>query len=70
MGWTGDALIKARYAFERNHVDDWMINDMQPYMFISPFSNGVGGTQNMVWLAGNNPNYNVHLLGAALALRW
>jgi hypothetical protein len=30
----------------------------------------VGGTQNMVWLAGNNPNYNVHLLGAALVLKW
>jgi len=48
----GAGIGVARYAFERNHVDDWMINNMQPYMFISPFSNGVGGTQNMVWLAG------------------
>ena len=70
MGWTGDALIKARYAWERNSVNDWQINDMQPYMFVPPFSSGVGGTQTMVWLAGNNPNYNVHLLGAALVLRW
>ena len=70
MGWRGEALVKGRYAFERNSVDDWQINDMQPYMFVSPFSSGVGGTQNMVWLAGNNPNYNVHLLGAALVLKW
>jgi hypothetical protein len=65
MGWTGDALIRGRYAWERNSVNDWQINDMQPYMFIPQFF-----TQNMVWLAGNNPNYNVHLLGAALILRW
>jgi len=71
MGWTGDALIRGRYAWERNSVNDWQINDMQPYMFIPPFSSGAGaGMQNMVWLAGNNPNYNVHLLGAALILRW
>jgi len=67
MGWTGDALIRGRYAWERNSVNDWQINDMQPYMFLPPFTNS---TQNMVWLAGNNPNYNVHLLGAALVLRW
>jgi hypothetical protein len=34
---------------------------------LAPFNNN---TQTMVWLAGNNPNYNVHLLGAALILRW
>ena len=70
MGWKGEAQIKTRYAFERNSVNDWQINNMQPYMFISPFSSGVGGTQTMLWLAGNNPNYNVHLLGAALVLKW
>jgi MtrB/PioB family decaheme-associated outer membrane protein len=67
MGWTGDALIRGRYAWERNSVNDWQIDNMQPYMFLPPFTNN---TQTMVWLAGNNPNYNVHLLGAALILRW
>jgi MtrB/PioB family decaheme-associated outer membrane protein len=70
MGWKGEVQIKARYAWERNSVNDWQINTMQPYMFIPPFSSGVGGTQTQLWLAGNNPNYNVHLLAAALALKW
>ena len=70
MGWKGEAQIKTRYAFERNSVNDWQINNMQPYMFVSPFSSGVGGTQTQLWLAGDNPNYNVHLLAAALVLKW
>ena len=70
MGWKGEAQIKTRYAWERNSVNDWQINNMQPYMFVSPFSSGVGGTQTMLWLAGDNPNYNVHLLAAALVLKW
>jgi MtrB/PioB family decaheme-associated outer membrane protein len=70
MGWKGEVQIKVRYAWERNSVDDWQINNMQPYMFVSPFSSGVGGTQTMLWLAGDNPNYNVHLAAAALVLKW
>ena len=72
MGWKGEAQIKLRYAWERNSVNDWQINSMQPYMFFPPLSNAgaVGGTQTMLWLAGNNPNYNVQLLAAALVLKW
>jgi hypothetical protein len=58
-------LIRGRYAWESNSVNDWQINDMQPYMFPASASTGA-----MVWLAGANPNYNAHLLGAALILRW
>ena len=69
-GFKGEAQIKARYAWEHNSVNNWQIDSMQPYMFVSPFSSGVGGTQTMLWLAGNNPNYNVHLVAAALVLKW
>jgi hypothetical protein len=54
MGWKGEAAIKGRYAWGRYSVNDWQINDMQPYMFVSPFSSGVGGTQTMLWLSGDN----------------
>ena len=70
MGWKADAAIKVRYAWERNRVSNWQIDSMQPYMYVSPFSSGVGGTQTMLWLAGDNPNYNVHLLALALELKW
>ena len=38
---------------------------MQPYM--NPYDTSAGS---MTWLAWNNPNYNVHLIGAAFALKW
>ncbi|MGC1641188.1 MAG: hypothetical protein WA781_11185, partial [Pseudolabrys sp.] len=69
-GFKGEAQIKARYAWEHNSVNNWQIDSMQPYMFVSPFSSGVGGTQTQLWLAGNNPNYDVHLVAAALVLKW
>ena len=67
MGWQGDALIRLRYAWERNSVTNWQSDLMQPYM--SNFAAGQN-TQTMIWLAGDNPNYNVHLLGAMFALKW
>lgn len=38
---------------------------MQNYMQPTDANTGY-----MVWLAGNNPNYNVHLMAASLAFTW
>lgn len=65
MGWKGEAVIKARYAFERNRVDNWQIDGMQPYMFPTAAS-----TQTQLWLADDNPNYTAHLLAASFILKW
>lgn len=62
LGWKGDVKAKLRYAWERNSVANWA-NDP-----LAPFSPTVSTTS--IWLAGDNPNYNVHLLGASLAFTW
>jgi MtrB/PioB family decaheme-associated outer membrane protein len=65
LGWKGIVTAKLRYAWERNSVANWQIDSMQNYMQASDVNAGY-----MLWLAGNNPNYNVHLIAASLAWTW
>jgi hypothetical protein len=66
MGWLGTVAIKARYAYERNIVQNWQIDPMQTYMYTSTLT-GVGY---MTWLAWNNPNYDVHLISGSIIFAW
>ena len=62
MGWKGDVKARLRYTWERNSVNNWA-NDP-----LAPFSPTVSTTS--IWLASDNPNYNVHLLAASLIAQW
>lgn len=67
LGLKGEVSIKLRYAWERNSVSNWANDVMQPYIF------PVTGQANVAYfqaLAGNNPNYNVHLIGGSVAWAW
>jgi MtrB/PioB family decaheme-associated outer membrane protein len=65
LGFQGDVYAKLFYSWERNNVTDWQNDLMQTYMYAVSNSTGY-----MTWLAYNNPNYNVHRLGASLAFTW
>jgi MtrB/PioB family decaheme-associated outer membrane protein len=65
MGFNGEAYAKLRYVWERNSVNNFDQDIMQAYM--NPL---ISNTGFMTWMAFDNPNYNVHLLGASLGLRW
>lgn len=68
LGWKGDIYAKLRYAWERNGVDNWQNDMMQTYMYTAAApGNGYGL---LTWLAFNNPNYNVQLIMASIALKW
>src|SRR5262249_20584500 len=62
MGWDGKVIARLRYAWERNSVQNWQNDVMQTYMF--SVTNVAGY---MTWMAWDNPNYNVHMLGASIA---
>lgn len=64
MGVKGDVKVKLRYTWERNSVANWQ-NDP-----IAPISPGITGTPSAIWLASDNPNYNVHMLAASLVVAW
>jgi Putative outer membrane beta-barrel porin, MtrB/PioB len=68
LGWKGTVKAKLRYAWERNGVSNWQNDEMTPYMFST--AAGFTGNGYMTWMAFNNPNYNVHMISAAVAVAW
>jgi MtrB/PioB family decaheme-associated outer membrane protein len=65
FGLKGQAYAKLRYVWERNSINNFDQDIMQAYM--DPLINNTGF---MTWTAFDNPNYNVHLIGASLGLKW
>jgi hypothetical protein len=65
FGINGEAFAKLRYVWERNSVNNIDQDIMQPYMN-ALYNNG--GFQ--TWMAFDNPNYNAHLMGASLGVKW
>ena len=65
MGFNGEVFAKLRYVWERNSVNNFDQDIMQAYM--NPL---ISNTGFMTWMAYDNPNYNVHLIGASLGMRW
>ncbi len=63
MGFNGDVLFRLRYTWESNVVANWQ-NDA-----LAPFTD-IPGMQNAIWMAYDNPNYNVQMLSASLIARW
>lgn len=61
-GLKGKVRAKLRYVWERNAVNNWAEDPLAPY---SPVVTTAG-----IWLASDNPNYNVHLLAASLSYAW
>jgi MtrB/PioB family decaheme-associated outer membrane protein len=66
LGFKGEVFAKLRYAYERNSVQNWQNDALQSYLYSSTFT----GAGYMTWLAQNNPNYNVQLIAASLAVKW
>jgi hypothetical protein len=67
FGINGEAFAKLRYAWERNSVNNVDQDLITPYILSTA---GIAGLQRMTWMAYDNPNYNVHLLGASFGVRW
>jgi len=61
-GLTGQLRARLRYAWERNAVTNWQNDPLAPY---SPIVSTQG-----IWLASDNPNYNVQLVMASLLYSW
>lgn len=67
MGFNGEIYAKLRYVWERNSVDNFDQDIMIPYFNTLGTSTSL---RRMTWMAFDNPNYNVHLIGASLGLKW
>jgi MtrB/PioB family decaheme-associated outer membrane protein len=67
-GLQGEVFLKLRYAWERTNTTNWQEDNLQAYMFspTAAFSN----FGYMTWMAGDNPNYNVHMVAGSVVLKW
>jgi hypothetical protein len=63
MGFKGDVLARLRYTWESNSVNNWQ-NDA-----LASFTD-IPGMANAIWMAYDNPNYNVQMLALSLIARW
>jgi hypothetical protein len=68
LGLKGEVALKLRYAWERNNVTNWNNDTMQPYMYTAMMNQPQAAY--VQWMAGNNPNYNVHLVGGSVNFAW
>ena len=57
-----DMKLKLRYSWERNAVTNWQ-NDP-----LAPFTSSVSSTA--LWMAYDNPNFNVQMVSASLIVKW
>jgi MtrB/PioB family decaheme-associated outer membrane protein len=65
LGWKGEVTAKLRYAWERNSVANWQNDVMQTYLYSIATTNS-----RMIWLAYDDPNYNVQMVTASLTFKW
>jgi hypothetical protein len=65
MGFNGEAYARLRYVWERNSVNNFDQDIMMPYM-----NSMIASTGFATWMAYNNPNYSVQMVGASLGLKW
>jgi MtrB/PioB family decaheme-associated outer membrane protein len=70
LGWKGKVTAKLGYAYERNAVDNWQLDILAPYTGGAPYCPTTFSCGYMLWLANDNPNYNVHRIMASLGYKW
>ena len=62
-GFKGDVKAKLRYTWERNSVSNWQNDTLA--QFNPAINSGYG-----IYLAYDNPNYNVQMVAASLVASW
>lgn len=63
-GFTGDVVAKLRYTWERNAVANWQDVNTPDVWFYDQ------GANRMLSMAAINPNYNIQMVVASLAVKW
>jgi Putative outer membrane beta-barrel porin, MtrB/PioB len=60
-GFKADLKAKLRYTWERNSVSNWQNDPLAAFFPNEPTA---------IWLATDNPNYNVQMVAASLIAAW
>ncbi len=69
MGFQGEILARLRFTWERNSVSNWQNDTLAPFTDIPgnalTLFNSTG-----IWMAYDNPNYNIYMLSGSVVVRW
>ena len=64
-----EVYLQLKYMFERNNVTNWQTGNVAPYMYSSLNSSTVA-FKDMIFMAGDNPNYTAQVIMASLMVKW
>jgi len=70
MGWTGEAYARLRYIYERNHTQNWAIDNLTPYIPTPDQTNDLTGGGRSIFLGAINPNYDAQVVALSFGLKW
>ncbi len=69
LGTKAEVFLKLHYMWEESSVSNWQDNITQVYMY-STLNPSTVSLKDMIFMAGDNPNYNTQLLMASLVVKW
>ncbi|MGA2492086.1 MAG: MtrB/PioB family outer membrane beta-barrel protein [Roseiarcus sp.] len=69
LGKGGEAYLQLHYLWERENVTNWQANGTSTYMY-STLNSSTTAFKDMIFLAGDNPNYNAQAISASLVVKW
>jgi hypothetical protein len=64
-----DIVLKLHWAYERNAVQNWQADSSSPYLY-SVLNSSTVAMKDMIFLAGNNPNYTAQLIALSAVVKW
>ena len=66
-----DMKLRLRYTWERNAVANWQNDPLAPFTSsVNPTSAAGALSNTTLWMAYDNPNYNVQAIAASLIVKW
>ena len=65
----GEVYLQLHYLWERNSVTNWQNDSTSAYLY-STLNSSTVAFKDMIFLAGDNPNYNAQAISASLVVKW
>ena len=64
-----EVYLQLKYMIEYNNVTNWQTTGLTPYMY-STLNASTVAFKDMIFMAGDNPNYTAQAIMASLLVKW
>ena len=69
LGKGGEAYLQLHYLWEREEVTNWQADSASTYLY-STLNSSTVAFKDMIFMGGDNPNYNAQAVSASLVVKW